>query len=350
MSPIIRDIEVIAPNLKRRLSGVTATVVRLVPLQAAMIGIAATGPGLPAHVPHLPLWRMFLMPRSRLRVWHARRNTEMALGLILRGLFRRRLSLLFTSASQRDHTGYSRWLIGRMDGLVATSERSARYLRRPAVVIHHGIDSAVFSPPADRAALRLRLGLPAGDVILGCFGRIRAQKGTDAFVEAAIAAMRDRPGVTALVMGRATEGHEGFLAGLKERAAAAGLEGRIRFLPEVPVHEIADWYRALDLYVAPQRWEGFGLTPLEAMACGVPVVATRVGAFEEIVTEATGTLVPPGDIPALAAAIEPFLEDAERRRAAGAAALDRVRSRFRIEDEAAALVALYRRLLAGERW
>lgn len=350
MAPGIRDIEVIAPNLKRRLSGVTATVVRLVPLQAGMIGIAATGPGLPPHVPHVALWRLILMPRNRLRVWHARRNTEMALGLILRGLFRRRLSLLFTSASQRAHTGYTRWLIGRMDGLVATSGRSARYLERPAVVIHHGIDTDAFSPPADRTALRRRLGLPEDHVILGCFGRIRAQKGTDAFVEAAIAVLRDRPGVTALVMGRATEGHDAFLAGLKERAAAAGLGARILFLPEVPVHEMADWYRALDLYVAPQRWEGFGLTPIEAMACGVPVVATRVGAFEEIVAEGAGTLVPPGDVPALAAAIAPFLDDAERRRAAGAAALEGVRAHFRIEDEAAALVAVYRRLLAGERW
>jgi len=350
MPPDLRDIEVIAPNLKRRLSGVTATVVRLVPLQAAMIGIAATGPGLPPHVPHLALWRVFLMPRDRLRVWHARRNTEMALGLILRGIFRRRLSLLFTSASQRAHTGYTRWLIGRMDGLVATSERSARYLDRRPVVILHGIDTEAFSPPVDRATLRRRLGLPEDHVILGCFGRIRAQKGTDAFVDASIALLKDRPGVSALVMGRATEGHEGFLAGLREKAVAAGLERRILFLPEVSVHEIADWYRALDLYVAPQRWEGFGLTPLEAMACGVPVVATRVGAFEEIVSEETGALVPADDIPSLAAALVPFLDDPVRRRAAGAAALDRMRRHFRIEDEAAALVALYRRLLAGERW
>ncbi len=117
-------------------------------------------------------------------------------------------------------------------------------------------------------------------------------------------------------MGRATEGHDGFLAGLKEKVRAAGLSDRVRFLPEVPVHEIADWYRVLDLYVAPQRWEGFGLTPIEAMACGVPVVATRVGAFEEIVTEATGTLVPPDDIPALTAAIAPWLDEPGRRRAA----------------------------------
>lgn len=349
-TPDLRAIEVIAPNLKRRLSGVTATVVRLVPLQARTIGIVATGPGLPPHVPHLPLWRMFVMPRNRLRVWHARRNTEMALGLVLRGLFRRRLALLFTSASQRRHTGYTRWLIARMDGLIATSARSARYLERRADVIHHGIDTEGFSPPVDRAALRRRLGLPEVDVILGCFGRIRAQKGTDAFVDAAIDLLQDRPGMTALVMGRATEGHEAFLGELKARAAAAGLADRIRFMPEVPVHDIADWYRALDLYVAPQRWEGFGLTPLEAMACGVPVVATRVGAFEEIVTEDTGSLVPPGDVPALASAIAALLDDAARRNRAGRAALERVRSRFRLDAEAAALVAVYRRLLAGERW
>ena len=76
-------IEVVAPNLKRRLSGVTATVVRLIPVQARMIGITTTGPGLPPELPHIPLIRAATLPRDRWRVWHARRNTEMALGLIL---------------------------------------------------------------------------------------------------------------------------------------------------------------------------------------------------------------------------------------------------------------------------
>ena len=73
---------VVAPNLKRRLSGVTATVVRLIPVQAKMIAIRATGPGLPPDVPHIPLLRAATLPRDRWRVWHARRNTEMLLGLI----------------------------------------------------------------------------------------------------------------------------------------------------------------------------------------------------------------------------------------------------------------------------
>ena len=152
------EIEVIAPNLKRRLSGVTATIARLLPIQARSIGIVATGPGLPAHVPSVPLWGALLMSGSRRRVWHARRNTEMLLGLILRHVLRKRLKLVFTSASQRRHTRYTRWLISGMDAVVATSRRTASYLRRPSKVILHGIDAEAFRPVGDRRALRRKLG------------------------------------------------------------------------------------------------------------------------------------------------------------------------------------------------
>lgn len=344
-APDLSQIEVVAPNLKRRLSGVTATVVRLIPVMARQIGIVTTGPGLPADLPHVPLWRMALLPRDRWRVWHARRNTEMLAGLVLRHIFQRKLKLLFTSASQRDHSGYTRWLIGRMDAVVATSARTAGYLKRPSQVILHGIDTTSFAPSDDRVSLRMRLGLPKA-VLIGCYGRIRAQKGTDAFVQAMISVLPSRPEAVALVMGRATEKHTAFLADLKAHVAAAGLTDRILFLPEVTVDQMPDWYRALDIYVAPQRWEGFGLTPLEAMACGVPVVATRVGAFEELVVpDETGALVDPDDIPALAAATAALIDDPALRVAQSAAARRRVRQGFRIEDEAAALIAVYRQLL-----
>lgn len=339
------DIAVIAPNLKRRLSGVTATIARLVPIQARHIGIVATGPGLPPSVPHLPLWKAAILPRDRWRVWHARRNTEMLLGLLLRHVLRRRLKLMFTSASQRTHTGYTRWLIHRMQAVVATSRRSADYLDVPATIILHGIDTETFSPAADRAALRARLGLPDG-LVIGCYGRIREQKGTGDFVEAMLRLLPRLPGATALVMGRATESHGAYLERLGRRVAEAGLADRLRFLPEVPVDAMPDWYRVLDLYVAPQRWEGFGLTPLEAMACGTPVVATRVGAFDELVDPGvTGLLVEPGDPQALAAAARQVLADPAELDAMRGAARRHVEARFRIEQEAEALIAIYRRLL-----
>ncbi|MBU2957176.1 glycosyltransferase family 4 protein [Paracoccus sp. 1_MG-2023] len=337
---------IVAPNLKRRLSGVTATVVRLIPVQARMIPIAATGPGLPDGIPHIPLIRAATLPRDRWRVWHARRNTEMALGLVLRHVLRRKYRLLFTSASQRRHSGYTRRLIAWMDRIVATSAKGAGYLERPADVIHHGIDTAGFAPPDDRAALRAQLGLPADQVLVGCYGRIREQKGTGDFVRAMIRLLPDRPGVTALVMGRATEKHRAFLSDLQAQVDKAGLSDRIRFLPEVTVDRMADWYGALDLYVAPQRWEGFGLTVLEALSCGVPVVATRVGAFEELLTPATGTLIAPDDAPALDDAVAHWLDDDAARGAAALAAREHAVTNHDISVEAAALVAIYREMLA----
>ena len=344
------SVDVIAPNFKRRLSGVTATIVRLVPLQARDIAIAATGPVLPDHVPQIRLASLPVMTRrgpSGARVWHARRNTEMIGGLVLKHLLRKRLKLLFTSASQRHHTGLTKALIRRMDAVVATSRKTAAYLERDATVILHGIDTDTFQPPEDKAALKAALGLPAGPLI-GCYGRIRAQKGTDVFVDAMIEVLRDRPGAGGIVMGRATEKHQGFERGLREKVAAAGLSDRLLFCPEVPVHEIARWYQVLDLFVAPQRWEGFGLTPLEAMACGVPTVATTVGAFEELIVEGeTGHLIPPGEVAPMATAVAALLDDEAERARQSAAARAHVERNFRIEGEATALNAVYRRLLEG---
>ena len=343
-------ISVIAPNLKRRLSGVTSTVIRLVPLQARDIAIAATGPVLPDHVPRIALHRLLTMsrhaPGGGARVWHARRNVEMIAGLALKHLLRKDLALMFTSASQRHHTGLTRWLIARMDAVVATSALTADYLTVPNTVIHHGIDTETFAPAPDKAALRRRLNLPEDALLIGCYGRIRASKGTDIFVEAMREVLPRHPDAVALVMGRAVGKDQAFLQALRDMVAGHGLGDRIRFLPEVPADATAPWYAALDLYVAPQRHEGFGLTPLEAAACGVPSIATRTGAFAEIVAEdETGTIIPTDDTPALVAALDAVLSDPARLARWQAACRPRVMEGFRIADEAQALIAIYRDLL-----
>jgi mannosyltransferase len=346
-SPDLPDIAVIAPNLKRRLSGVTTTVVRLLPLQAGMIGIVATGPGLPADLPHLSLWRCFLLPRRRWRVWHARRNTEMALGLILRHVFRRRLRLLFTSAAQRHHKGFTKWLIRRMDRVVATSPQAASYLEVPATVVMHGVDCHVFRPAADKPAARRELGLPEDACLIGCFGRIRAQKGVDLMVDAALALLPDRPRVQMIFTGRVTDDQKAFFEEQRARLTAAGIADRVHFLGEIAWDAVALHYRALDLFCAPARWEGFGLTPLEAMASGVPVVASRVGAFEALIRPGeTGTLVPPADAAALTEAIRGWIDDPARLAASGPVARTHVATHHRIEGEAERLVAIYREMLA----
>lgn len=348
--PDLARIDVIAPNFKRRLSGVTSTVIRLVPLQAEQMAITACAPEMPDHVPNVGWTRLLTMSRRGphgARVWHARRNVEMIAGLALRTLLGKRLRLLFTSASQRHHTGLTKWLIRRMDAVIATSARTAGYLERPATVIHHGIDTDTFAPVADKAALRAELGLPDG-IMFGCFGRIRAQKGTDVFVDAMLRVLPDHPGACAIVMGRAVDRDHAFLADLKARVEAAGLADRLLFLPEVPVWDTPRFYQALDVYIAPQRWEGFGLTPLEAMACGAPVIATRVGAFEELVQDgATGTLIDPGDVGRMADAAGGLLADPPRLAAWSGAARQHMVDHFQLRQEAEAIMAIYRDLLAS---
>lgn len=335
-------IEVIAPNIKRRLSGVTATVAGLVPIQAGLIGIAATGPGLPPGLPHVALARIPFLPR-RTRVWHARRNSDLAVGLVLKWIFRAPLRMIFTSSSPRARSAWTRWLLARCDALVATSARNAEVMPKalPLRIIPHGIDTTHFAPRP-----RGFFGLGEQKVI-GCFGRLREKKGSADLVAALCEVLPDHPGWTSVLMGRITQKEEAFAAELRATIARAGLADRILLRPETAWPQMPEAYSDLDLYVAPSHYEGFGLTPLEAMACGVPVIATSgVGTFDDQVAEGeTGLLVPPAEPRALAQALRRLMED-ETRAAMAAAARPRVLERFRIEDEARALVALYRELLA----
>jgi len=343
-------IDVIAPNLKRRYSGVSSTVFRLVPVQAEKIAIATTGLSLPKDIPQFPVSKLPFLSRSGpsgFRIWHARRNIEMLVGILLKYVLRKRLKLVFTSAAQRRRGEYSRWLIRRMDAVIAASGKAKSYLGVPATVVLHGIDAEAFAPPADRAALRAELGLDPDALIVGCFGRIREQKGTDLFVDAMIELLPRHPNAQGVIMGGVTRQQQAFVDGLKSKIDAAGLGDRLFILPEDKGFTIAPWFQASDIYVAPQRWEGFGLTPLEAMSCGVAVVATRVGAFEDLVVpDETGFLVPPEDLAQLVTATETLMSDTALRQSMAKAARKKVVEQHQIEHEADAITAVYRRLIS----
>ena len=342
----IADIDVVAPNFKRRLSGVTSTIVQLVPRQAERIGIAALGPGLPADLPKIAWWQasgLLRRPRRhRFRIWHARRNVEMLAGIALRSLLRAPLRVVFTSAAQRRHKRFTRFLIARVDAVITTSGRSGSFLAVPHTVVMHGVDCERFHPPVAPGDRFESTGLP-GRFAVGCFGRIRYQKGTDLFVDAMIRLLPDCPDWTALIVGRATREHRPYNQRLHERVTRAGLEGRIVFLGEVP--DIRPWHRRLSLYVAPSRNEGFGLTPLEAMASQTAVVASDAGAHAETIAEGvTGAVVPAGDGAALIEAIRHYMDSPEIAAEHGRNARVHVRRYFTIEKEIRELGSIYGRL------
>ena len=345
----INDTQIIAPNFKKRLSGVTSTIVQLVPRQRQMgVKIASLAPeGLPSPVVCVrfrDLWQLWFKPKgARWRVWHARRNTEMLPGIIMRDILRMPLKLMFTSAAQRDHRRFTKWLIGRMDAVIATSAQASAFLKVQNTVIMHGIDTERFVPPVDKSDAKRALGFDPALKLAGCFGRIRANKGTDRFVDAMIAILPRHPDWIGVVTGRVTAENRAFADGLLSKIAAAGLGERIRFVGEVD--DVLPWYQALDLFAAPQRWEGFGLTPLEAMACGVPVAATKVGAFNELIVDGATGLVAGNDDKAIGAAIAELVENDALRAQMASKTRTHVLDCFMLEREAAQINAIYDRLL-----
>ena len=345
-------LEVVIPNLNWRYSGGTAVNRTIAPLIAERWRAAWLGPDQPDGIAGLTLSDLvrlrFRRPaHGKARIWHARRNVEMIAGLSL-NLLGYRFALIFNSASQREKTWLTNFLIARMDAVIATSELAAEYLQRPATVILHGIDVDLYVPPADRLAAFAETGLP-GKYAIGTFGRVRKQKGSDLFVEAMRRLLPRYLDFCAVVVGLTTVDNLPFVEGLKHEIAAAGLTNRIRFLGELPVEEVPLWYQRISIYVFASRVEGFGLTMLEAMAAGDAVVAARAGAAEMIITDGDdGVLTPVDDVEALVAALEPLMREPERIEAMGARARARVVSAFSRDREADEISAVYRQVWAAK--
>jgi mannosyltransferase len=338
------DLQLIVPNLHRRYSGVTATNRMVAPKLAGLFRAAWLGPDAPDGIARmgptdlLKLWR-----RRAPLIWHARRNNEMIVGVLLRSLGWP-LKLVFTSAAQRHHTWITRWLISRMDAIIATNDISASYLRREATVIPHGVDTDRYSPPADRAAAFAEAGLP-GRYAIGCFGRVRAQKGSDVFVDAMCALLPRYPDFTAVMVGAITAEQTMFANDLKKRIEAAGLGSRIVITGELSIEEVQRWYRRLTIYAFTSRNEGFGLTLIEAMSVGAALVASRAGAAELVVEDGvTGALTPPGDVDALVEALDPLMRDPASAAAMGERGRARVFEKFSLDAEASRIAAVYRNI------
>ena len=207
--------------------------------------------------------------------------------------------------------------------------------------IHYGLTAGEsLDKVACQAALRAELGLPEDSLLVGTACRLTEQKGLVYGLDAFARIAPQFPTVHLAMTG------DGPLrAELEARAAQPDLAGRVHFLGWRT--EMAPIYAALDVFLMPSLWEGFGLVLLEAMAQGVPVVGSAVSAIPEVVIDGeTGLLVPPRDPVALAEALAVLLADPARRAAMGAAGRARLEAEFSPARMVGATAALYDRLAA----
>jgi D-inositol-3-phosphate glycosyltransferase len=239
-----------------------------------------------------------------------------------------------------------RRLVHEVDHVVATCTDEVTELRRlgatpdRTTIVPCGVDTACFtargplSPPR-RAGLRRLVAV----------GRLVERKGFADVIDA----LADVPDTELLIAGgpaAAGLADDPEARRLRARAAERAVGDRVRLLGRLGRAELPALLRSADAVVCVPWYEPFGIVPLEAMACGVPVVASAVGGLTDTVVDGvTGVLVAPRRPDDLAVALTALLADPDRRRALGAAGADRARLRYRWSRVAADTAAVYRRLL-----
>ena len=209
-------------------------------------------------------------------------------------------------------------------------------------VVPYGVD-ARFTPGPRSAALSSRWGLGDGPVVL-FLGGLKARKNLFLLLDVWAEITRACPAARLVIVG------SGPLRRQLEQRAAHGGRGRIVFTGYVPERDKVDYYRLADVLLFPSALEGFGFTVAEAMACGVPVVASNRGSLPELVVDGEGGFLVAPDRPAdLVAATVRLVRDADLRARLGAANTERAQKRFRWERCAADTAAIYEEVLDAWR-
>lgn len=219
------------------------------------------------------------------------------------------------------------------DYLVETEKADSARIK----VVHNGIDIDAFGQVMETEVrgLRAALGLPAAAPVVGAAARFIPSKGLDILIRSAPDLVHKFPGLKIVIAGSGPLDQS-----LRSAVSSLGLSREVIFAGHVP--DLRAYYAMFDVFVLPTRLEAFGMTLVEAMASGCPVVATRTGGVPEIIdNRETGLLVPPDDPVQLAAAIRAQLADSKAAKRMAARAQTVVRDRFSLRRMAAETQAVY---------
>lgn len=331
-------------NSNKRFSGVTSTMLQTLPFVQEQMPLAVMGEHhLPAGTPTISFRELIKTQDGRTRLFHARRNDEMIQALAARKLGAN-LKIVFTSTAQRNHTRFTKWLMGKMDAILTTCSAAESFLEKKAdVMIPHGIDLNRYQMPADKHQAWKALGFP-GEFGIGIFGRVRPQKGIDLLVDAAIPILKKNPAPTVVIVGETTPKFREYQHKLEQKIASEGLSQRIIFHGKRPSCELPGLFEGMSIVAALSRNEGFGLTVLEAMATGNAVLASHAGAWQDIITEGVhGFTVPCDNADETENALRRLLRQDLAQM--GTNGRDHVEKHYTVQQEAMHLVRFYEKML-----
>lgn len=233
-------------------------------------------------------------------------------------------------------TAVKRMLCASATQVIANSHAVAQHL--PCVgktaVVHNGIEVDSFDRDLDGRPFRTQYAIPDDAPLVGMVGRLRPWKGQIPFLHMAAHILRQQPMCYFVIVGGANFAvHDDYPQQMQNLARELGIGERVIFTGGLD--DVQPPLAALDVFVHPGEPEPFGLVNIEAMAMAKPVVAFAHGALPEIVQDGvTGLLIPPGDIPVLAAAVISLLEDVEKRQQMGHNGRARAETHFTIQRTA----------------
>jgi glycosyltransferase involved in cell wall biosynthesis len=209
-------------------------------------------------------------------------------------------------------------------------------------VVSNGVNIAAIDTARPSPEVRRELGLSEGAQVIGLVGRLDHWGKGHNELFTAMASLKDRYPVHALIVGGGRREAE-----VKQMVAGLGLAGQVHFLGSR--RDVPDLLQAMDIFVLPSYSEGVSLALLEAMAAGLPVIATAVGGNPEVVTDgATGLLIPPRDAAALAQALEQFLSDPSLAKEMGENARRHVETDYSLERLGREINKIYETLVKNK--
>ena len=342
----MNDLQLIIGNSNKRFSGVTSTMLQVLPHQRKHLNLAVLGEHHISDDTAVISYRELIklakttLPDGNPRIFHARRNDEMIQALAVKYLFGAKIKIVFTSTAQRYHSRFTRWLMSKMDAIITTCDAANSYLKNPAdIIIPHGIDIETFRPkePSEKTHSK--------NIHIGIFGRVRPSKGVDLLIDAIIPILKDNPHVTLNICGETTPKYQTFLEQQKTKISTAGLNDQVIHHGKIPFSSLPALYRNMDLVCALSRNEGFGLTPLEAMASGVAVLTSEAGAWTDIIENGIqGYTTPTGDIQQIRSTLRLMINEPDKLISMGNLGRKHVEQNFTNKLEAERLCEFFKSL------